>query len=66
MTELLGGSIKREGDMAVIRIPLSQVHSFRIALQPCPCKGSKSQATADIRQSIEKGLARLQAGPVRA
>lgn len=65
MTERLGGSIKRDGDMAVIRIPMDRVHEFRIALQPCPCKGAKSHSTAGIRDSIDKGLGRLQAGMVR-
>lgn len=53
------GSIKSEDGYAVIRVPLGEVHSLRVALQPCPCKGAKSTSTADIRKRLDKGLARL-------
>jgi hypothetical protein len=64
MTDFLGGTIRRNGDFAEIRIPMSEVHSLRVALQPCPCKGSKSVATASIREALDKGLGRLQARPM--
>lgn len=56
----MGSSITRENDMAVIRIPLDEIHGLRIALQPCPCKGIKSISTSCIRDRLDKGLAKLQ------
>ncbi|MFC3060033.1 hypothetical protein [Paenirhodobacter populi] len=61
MTSILTGSIRLEDDFAVIRIPMSEVHAFRVALSPCPCKAAKSFATAGIRERIEQGLAQLEA-----
>lgn len=55
------GSITKEDGMAVIRIPLEEVHGLRVALQPCPCRATKSNATTDIRNRLDKGLARLMA-----
>lgn len=54
----MAGSIIREGDFLVVRIPIEDVHSLRVALQPCPCKVTKSKATADIRKRLEQGLAK--------
>ncbi len=54
----MAGSITREGDFLVVRLPLEEVHSLRVALQPCPCKAPKSNATADIRKRLEQGLAK--------
>ncbi len=62
MSNVATGSIRRDGDFAVIRIPMSEVHGLRVALNPCPCTGPKSTATTSIRDRIEKGLARLEAG----
>ena len=59
------GTITRDGEYAVIRIPLSEVHGLRVALEPCCCLASKSTATADIRRRISCGLARLEAMPGR-
>ena len=53
------GSITRDGEYAVIRVPMSEVHSLRVALEPCPCKGAKSTSTAAIRERLAKGLGRL-------
>ncbi len=53
-------TIRRDGPDAVIRVPMDEVHGLRIALQPCPCKATKSTATASIRVRLDKGLARLQ------
>lgn len=55
------GSVKVEEGMAVIRIPLSEVHGLRVALQPCPCVGPKSIATADVRQRLAMALGRIRA-----
>lgn len=52
------GSIKREGDEVVIRLPADDAHSLCVALQPCPCKATKSNATANIRTRLAKGLMR--------
>ena len=55
------GSVKREGDYAVIRIPLAEVHSLRVALAPCPCKGHKTISTGQIRDRLERALATVDA-----
>ena len=52
-------SIRVEDGYAVIRIPLEEVHSLRVALQGCPCRATKSNSTKNIRESIEKALARI-------
>lgn len=53
------GRVTIEGDMAVIRIPLSEVHGLRVALHPCPCKAAKSHETIEIRDRLDKALAKL-------
>lgn len=54
-------SVTRDGDCAVIRVPLSDVHSLRVALQPVRAGETVSNATQEIRDSLDKALARLQA-----
>ena len=51
--------VRREGDMAVIRIPLGEVHGLRVALAECPCRAPKSIETANIRQRLAKALGTL-------
>lgn len=60
-TENLGpvSSIRTDGDFAVIRIHRSRVHELRVALAPCPCRATKSTATADVRADLEKALSRV-------
>ena len=36
-------SIRKDGDDAVIRIPLSKVHALRVALAPCPCRTAATE-----------------------
>lgn len=55
----MSGSVKREGDEVVIRVPMEDVHSLRVALAPCPCKSTKSTSTAAIRERIAKALGRI-------
>lgn len=50
--------IKREGDMIVIRIPVAEAHSLRVALAPCICKGPKSNSTEAIRDRLSGAIAR--------
>ena len=57
MTE---GSIKREGDVAVIRLPMSQVHDLRVALTPIGQGATTSNETKELRERLSRGLARLQ------
>lgn len=59
MTDTLSGSITREGQFAVIRVPLDDVHALRVALEECPCKHTKSIATQNIRKRLSQGLGRL-------
>ena len=53
------GSVRVEDGMAVIRIPLSEIHGLRVALAPCPCRAAKSTATADVRDRLAKALGRI-------
>lgn len=46
-----------EGGLNVF-LPHEDVHSLRVALQPCPCKAAKSSKTADTRSRLERGLAK--------
>ena len=59
-----GGSIKRENGYVVIRVPVAEAHSLRVALQECPCKSNKSASTKTIRQRLRVGPARAAAGRV--
>ena len=52
--------VRREGDMVVIRIPMKDLHGWRVALNPCPCKAAKSNATDQMSMSLVKALGRLQ------
>jgi len=45
-----------EGDMAVIRVPLTELHGLRVALHPCPCRAPKSIGTADIRERLARAI----------
>jgi hypothetical protein len=47
---------RREGGNVIVTIPLEEVQSLRVALQPCACKHPKSNATSDIRTRFVKGL----------
>lgn len=53
-----GASVTVERGMAVIRVPLREVHGLRVALAPCPCTAPKSTATASIRDALATALAR--------
>lgn len=53
------GKIYVEGDEVVIRLPMSDLHGLRVALEECPCKATKSNATRDVRQRISRALGRL-------
>lgn len=59
------GKLSIEGDMGVIRIPLSEIHALRVALRPCPCRAPKSTSTTEIRQRLEGALAKLQSKAAR-
>ncbi|KZY05250.1 hypothetical protein A3728_18495 [Sulfitobacter sp. HI0040] len=59
---MMPGSVRREGDEAVIRFPISDLHTYRVVFAPCPCKATKSNATTELRTRIDKALARLEAG----
>lgn len=54
-------SVKIENGMAVIRMPLSEVHGLRVALEECPCRAAKSNATIDIRKRLARALGKLEA-----
>ena len=50
------GHVRVEDGMAVIYVPADEIHGLLVALQPCPCKGPKSNATADVRQRLADAL----------
>lgn len=54
------GSISRDGDFFVIRGPMSDLHTLRVCLHPCPCVTPKSNATLDYAKRLDRGLARLE------
>lgn len=56
---MIGGSVTKEGDYAVIRLPLSEVHGLRVALEECPCKAPKSDGTKNVRQILKQALGRI-------
>lgn len=52
-------SLTEEGGYAVIRIPVDQVQSLKVALAPCPCAAPKSNATAGIRERLRAALGQI-------
>jgi hypothetical protein len=52
----------REGEYAVIRIPMTKLHNLVVALEECPCKAAKSNSTAVVRKWVKDGLQGLEAG----
>ena len=59
-SEPLRASVRVEDGMAVIRLPLDQVHGLRVALAECPCRAPKSTMTMDIRQRLATALGKLE------
>ncbi len=57
--EGFGGTVTVERGMAVIRLPLSEVHGLRVVLADCPCRATKSTGTTTIRRALDRALARL-------
>ena len=55
-------TVTRDGDDAVIRIPLAEVHALRVALRPVLAGETVSLSTQSIRDSLDQALARLQSG----
>lgn len=49
-------SARREGENVIVTIPIKEVHELRVALQPCPCKSTKSHATTQLRERFVRGL----------
>ena len=50
------GSVSREGDYAVIKLHVSQIHGLRVALR-CPCGSVKSAETEATRRRLDSALA---------
>jgi len=53
------GSVREEDGMAVICMPLDEVHDFCVVLAPCPCRATKSHSTTNIRARLLLALGRL-------
>ncbi len=53
----MSASITRDGADILIRMPVADVQSLRVALQPCPCRATKSNSTQSIRARLDRGLA---------
>ena len=51
--------IKSKGDLIAIIVPRSEVHALRVALKPVSVGEVTSKATQDIRDRLDKGLARI-------
>ncbi|MBY6005396.1 hypothetical protein KUV62_15835 [Salipiger bermudensis] len=54
-----GYGIREDGDTVVIRIPRDQVHSLRVALQPMRAGETVSTSTQNIRDRLDKALAKV-------
>lgn len=54
-----GYGIREDGDTVLIRIPRDQVHSLRVALQPMRAGETVSTSTQDIRDRLDKALAKV-------
>lgn len=61
MSEPLRPKLTSEDGYAVIRIPLTEVHGLRVALNECPCVATKSSRTKSIRKRLAIALGRLEA-----
>lgn len=60
MTEHIDqSSVRIEGGMCVIRMPISEAHGLRVALAECPCRATKSIETKTVRQRLATALGRL-------
>ncbi|WP_104019094.1 hypothetical protein [Roseovarius nitratireducens] len=53
-------SVKRDGEYAVIRIPMADIHRLRVSLEQCPCRAPKSNEATEIRESLSGALGRLE------
>lgn len=53
-------TIRIENGQALIAVPLDEVHGLRVVLAGCPCRAAKSLATDDLRQRLDRALARFQ------
>lgn len=60
MSDRRRGNVRVEGDMAVIRIPIEEVHGFRVALASCGCVGAKSLGTEKKREALARALGKAQ------
>lgn len=60
------GSITRDGDYIVIRLPVSEVQSLRVALHPIRAGETTSNSTQSIRDRLDRGLARAMAPKQKA
>lgn len=54
---------RREGENIIITVPLDQAQSLRVALQPCPCKSTKSNKTDEIRTRFVRGIGKAMFQP---
>lgn len=52
----LRASARVEGEYAVLRIPLRDLHGYRAALEPCPCRATKSTETSLLRDNLPTAL----------
>lgn len=62
MTDHFKGSVRRDGENAVITLPMTAVHGLRVALTPVRQGETTSVETDTIRHSLDKALARLESG----
>lgn len=53
-------SVTRDGDHAVIRIPMKECHALRVALSPIRQGEPTATTTRELREALSKALARLE------
>lgn len=56
------GSITRDGEDIVIRVPIKDAHGLRVAIQPIRAGETTSNSTQSIRGRLDRGLARALEG----
>jgi hypothetical protein len=56
MTAPILGRVTRDGDEAVIRLPVSRAHDLRVALASCPCRAAKATEGEAIRAALAQAI----------
>jgi hypothetical protein len=50
------GTVSRDGDLVVIRLPKARAHELRVALAACPCTATKSTEGQVLRDALAQAI----------